>query len=305
MRRDWRLSVPAGLRGRYYAWQDGQRRSALLAAYRDLPLWPADQGRPVLGYICFAGLGNRLRVHLLATAASLATQRKLLVRWPANDQCGCTFSDLFVADAGMEMGCAATPRVVGRAEARERPDGTPPWSCFEDSEAVFVLMDYDWQYVDEADIWRWVSGLVTDPIAALKPKQDVLAQVDAVCDGQSPAIGVHIRRGDFLTHTRSSPELSRVVAAVEAAKARYTTPPAVMVCSDGSPAELEPLLAQLGPDVVFRAGSVRDTPEGVREALVDMLVLARCDSLVLTTESSFGKMAALLGQVPGDRVTSV
>jgi hypothetical protein len=222
-----------------------------------------------------------------------------------NDQCGCTFSDLFVADAGMEMGCGATPRVVGRAEARRGPDGTPPWRCFEDSEAAFVLMDYDWQYVDEGDMWRWVSGLVPDPIAALRPKPDVLAQVDAVCDGQGPVIGVHIRRGDFMTHTRSSPELSRVAASVEAVKARYTTPPEVIVCSDGSPAELEPLLARLGADAVFRAGGVRNTPEGVRGALVDMLVLARCDSLVLTTESSFGKMAALLGQIPGDQVAFV
>lgn len=109
-----------------------------------------------------------------------------------------------------------------------------------------------------------------------------------------PYLSMHVRLGDFrpaapgearIDRNNTSTPLSWFVAQAEALRAAAPDQP-ILVCSDGTDAELTPLLAVPG---------VRRSPN--RISVQDILVLAR-SSLIVGSGSTFSAWAAFLGDTP-------
>lgn len=157
-----------------------------------------------------------------------------------------------------------------------------------------------------------VEAITSDMLAFhFKPVPEVTEKVDAIfCDCTSPVIGVHIRFTD-----RKAP-LPRIIKAIE--RLRQQQPEArVFLATDSAEAEeamlsrfsgvlrIDKELARDGQALHVTAGQFSDPVEEARNALVDMMALARCDWLVHSSQSTFSVTAALIGRIPARRQVDV
>ena len=91
--------------------------------------------------------------------------------------------------------------------------------------------------------------------------------------------------------------LDRYITAVVSLRKRYGLESTCYVSSDASDEELMPFLDRF--DCIRHSHPIgpRGTLAEAKEALVDMLLLSRCDYIVKTKGSSFCHVAAFLGCV--------
>ena len=159
---------------------------------------------------------------------------------------------------------------------------------------------------------RSLEDVTSDYLAThFRPVPQVAAKVEAIFrDGTSPVIGVHIRFTD-----RKAP-LSRIVKAIERLQRQH--PEArIFLATDSAEAEeavlsrfsgvlrIDKALARDGQALHVAAGQFADPVEEARNALVDMMALARCDWLVHSSHSTFSVTAALIGRIPARRQVDV
>lgn len=144
-----------------------------------------------------------------------------------------------------------------------------------------------------------------------RPVAPVRDKVDAVfADLQSPVIGVHIRFTD-----RKAP-LPRIVR--ELGKLREQMPQAtIFLATDSAEAQnailsrfdnvvsIEKALSTSDTALHFSSEGFSDPVEEARNALIDMMALARCDWLLHSCHSTFSVTAALIGRIPMDRQVDV
>ncbi len=117
----------------------------------------------------------------------------------------------------------------------------------------------------------------------------------ALDDSPPPVIGVHVRRGDFgplapdhdLSRSLGPTPLSHFIRLIEGIREITRAPLPVTVFSDGSDAELAPLLA---------LPSTTRAPE--RPAIVDILLLARSRVVLPSAWSTFSLWSAFLSDAP-------
>jgi len=108
-------------------------------------------------------------------------------------------------------------------------------------------------------------------------------------------IGVHLRRGDFVSGGRSIPT-ARYNRAIETARARCPDAVGIFLATDATDAELTELVPGLPMRRLTYRG--RESRDGLAAALVDLFVLSRTSYLVLTPMSTFGELASLPGKIP-------
>ena len=250
---------------------------------------------PSVTYLTDYGLANRMRAHVMAWDFARRTDRTLAVNWAVTAQCAARFDDLFVR--------GASPRTVsGRVYLShyDRASDVASHDLLDDVRHEAFVLDIGWQAISREPFLRRLANRTPDARSALIPHPALVAQVDAVA-AQWPqrVVGVHVRRGDFVTHANQAVPLRRYITALNQvlADARLSDA-AIFLASDGSDDELRLLLDTYGERIVRRPASPRTSVEGVRSALVDLLLLSRTDYLVLTPRSTFGEMAAFLGDVP-------
>ncbi|MEL6530946.1 MAG: hypothetical protein AAFQ27_13370 [Pseudomonadota bacterium] len=143
------------------------------------------------------------------------------------------------------------------------------------------------------------------------PVPEVRREVDRVFHGiEGPVIGVHIRFTD-----RKAP-LPKIVGELEGLVA--TTPDATVFLATDS-AEAQDAVVERFPDTItidkalsdgtaalhFTSEEFADPIVEARNALVDMMALARCDYLLHSSHSTFSVTAALHGRIPKDRQVDV
>lgn len=136
-----------------------------------------------------------------------------------------------------------------------------------------------------------------------RPVPQVTARVDAVFDTlKKPVIGVHIRFTD-----RKVP-LDRIIR--ELTRLSQSMPEAtIFLATDSDLAQtailsrfdnvvtLEKVLPKDGAALHFSTDSFNDPVQEARNALADMMALARCDWLLHSRHSTFSVTAALLGHI--------
>lgn len=297
------LWVP--VRGWVKQWTPGIVREAVRAArwakwrreqLRRLRGPPAHPPGRLVSYLAHRGLANRMRAHYVAQDFALRTGRTLAANWPRTDECHATLTDLFEWDGPSSFPANARTIVV-----RYDPEEDLAWPGLDgDPRADAVVLDAPWQNIKRLPFKRRFGDRLDAARRFLVPRPDIQAEADAFDRDWPPAvIGVHIRRGDFVTVAQQALPTYRYVRAIAAALADAPPGCALFLASDGTDDELAPVLHEVrAPILPRRPPGPRHTTDGVRGALVDMLLLARTRQIVLTPSSSFGEMATFLGNVP-------
>ena len=284
--------APPGTRQVYNAWKlSGQRRREMRRIVGN-----ARAGAPrAVTYLTHGGLANRLRAHMLAWDFARRTSRRLAVNWARNSHCGALFDDLFERNDA--------PRFVDGdyylAQYNSVTDQASHDLARDVPNAAFVL-DLNWQHINRVAFEQRLGESHAQVRNAVQPRSIIVDQVEAVSrDWPRTVIGVHVRRGDFVTLAQQALPLDHYLNGIERAGQAVGEPEAmIFLASDGSDEELKLMLNRFGSRIMRRCPLPRNTTEGVQIALVDMLLLARTQHLVLTPCSCFGEMAAFIGNVP-------
>lgn len=276
----------------------------------------------IVSYKACEGIGNRLRIHFVAHAFALATGRTLVPCWDLVKACRAGFSDVFVLPGSFDISRRPLLRKIHESLLR--------WKGVRlNGKILEAGQDVDDLRWITSPIVQFQEGMVPNAlndggrvlgryrravVDQLRPVSSVARVVDGVCRELGPScIGFHIRRGDFhISFPECLQTIENIVALARAIRREFPDV-AVFVATD----DLEycrPLLrearcvvAPRGPRRASRSAldvfeyeerSNRDTVEGVREGLTDLLVLSRTRVVIGTPKSSFTEMAGFLTGVP-------
>jgi hypothetical protein len=239
-------------------------------------------------------LANRLKAHVAATLYAATTGRSLLVRWRRNAACGAQFQDLFEW-SGQSRGPFLSLKLLRFpgihahvGELLER-----------DHAADLVVLDSRWQWITQQQLWPVAGRRRDEWRPGLQVRGPIESEVHRITDGwPTSVIGMHIRRGDFSQMTGWLVPVEKYVEGLADCLRESPAESKVFVATDATDDEIRPVIDLLGSRLVRTRSSARDTVEGVSGALVDLLCLSRTKRLLLTPRSSFGEMAALIGDVP-------
>lgn len=250
---------------------------------------------PTVTYLAYRGLANRLRAHILAQDFALRTERKLVVNWPETPECCAKFDNLFVWED-------EDRNIPNKDYCLVRYDHHKDKSSHDLAVNLphkSVILDIHWQFVDRRAFETRLGEHLDAARSYLIPKPDILQEVEKLSLNWSVStIGVHIRRGDFTTKANQGLGLERYSRSIRKALEIMGGDTTIYLASDGSKEEISPLLKEFGARIINRPSLPRTSREGVRSALIDMLLLSRTQFLILTPISTFGEMAAFLGKVP-------
>lgn len=253
---------------------------------------------PTLTVEPIAGLGNRLRVVGSALALARATGAGLRLVWTRTPDLHCRFEALFEPLPGVEVfeRSRTWSRIVRRVGHRLNPPGRILYQRdierFMAARADFrALLRENSLFIVTCSRFFDAPGL----LAPLVPTPEIRREVDAFCsrfDGHTT--GVHIRRtdSDFKHRSPTTGFLERMQAEIAA------DPLARFFLATDDPAEEARLRAAFGDRILARPRQLdRARPEGIRDALVDLLCLARTRRVIAGVYSSFSEAAAEIGGV--------
>jgi hypothetical protein len=253
-----------------------------------------------------AGLCNRMREMASAIALAKAAGQSLTVYWFRNKHLNCTFRRLFEPVEGVDVVDVYSSRVRGLFSVgslryrlrgvRQRVDMALVNETVEEARADGVDLVPLVAKAKRCVVITYYSLFDTRPyLGAFRPRPDILAEVDKAVTEIAPAglVGVHIRGTDNLESTEHSP----VESFLERMQIEVDRDPKVRFFLATDDPETECAVKERFPGRVLTRPKVfaRDKAEGVRDALVDLLVLARCRLILGSYWSSFTNMAADLG----------
>jgi len=244
-------------------------------------------------YFAYAGLGNRLRAHMMAQAYALRTGRELVVSWDKTRHLSADFGELFVWDG---------PTTASYKSSRRLPyvkGELSPQSDRENFEEDIVCFDAQWQFVDSEYLFQSLGDFSGVILGSLRPEAKLAEQIAKV-KSQWPksVVGIHVRRGDFVTHTGQAISLDRYITATRKVLSTMPDDTHLFMASDASDAELLPIQEAFYGKIERCAVHPRESAAGAQASLRDLLLLSGTNHLVLTGGSTFGEFAALYGKVP-------
>jgi hypothetical protein len=254
-----------------------------------------------------AGLGNRMREIASGLALARAADKRLKVFWLNNKNLNCPYERLFEPIEGV--------RIVS-IESNRRRALRSPRSLLYRVRKKLRLKPFDLflgnveigRYKDEGiDLASVVSqtrrcGIETfmrfyGSVACyddLKAKEEILEEADRAISGveQDKLIGVHIRRGD----NEAAIQVSPVEAFIERMQEEISQDPGAIFFLSTDDPETEQAVKDSFPGKVLTRPKVfaRNQTEGVRDALVDLLVLSKCRLILGSYWSSFSDAASEL-----------
>ena len=256
-----------------------------------------------------AGLANRLRV--IASGAIMAqhTGRRFYVNWDPADNCNAAWSDLFQNAFERYDGPVDIHQPVERGEGFRRFAGdfsrfaSPGPSDIDklDEPTVAVLTHSTFK---PAGMSRRVFGLARQAFyRSLQPVEAVREAVETVVQTHFAGhrvVGVHIRRTDHATTLGRAPHAVSPTWLFEAAMrlSSLRSGTRFFLATD-DPAAQRRIVARFGARVVTypKTSLDRSDRQSIRDALVDWLLLSRCDRMLATPLSSFSEEAAVKGGI--------
>lgn len=178
--------------------------------------------------------------------------------------------------------------------------------CIKDKEMYYLLRDnFDFEQW-AAKGRNWMSSyhcfgkfenydqLLTELFV---PQDDILEDVACFTQQFSEhTIGLHIRRTDNINAIKASPTELFITAVDKELSANAATK--IFLATDDEPTK-ELFAQHYGSALItsHRAAS-RNSVQGIKDGLTDMLVLSHCAIIYGTAESSFSVMASHLGRIP-------
>lgn len=280
------------------------------------------------------GLANRICAWVAGARLAEVYGRELRLVWPVEPACPCRFEELFepTVDAfGDVAACLAALGAAG-SDVREHVVGDltdclrgldlaavperilvvrSPFFCHDASDRparmAFASLSPRWAsepFADEKTIAVFetvrtqLAGPVKRFLGAIIPRADIIATVNdftARCF-EGPVVGVHLRGTD-------NPRCRSLTGMLLGTIDRLTASPAgplVFVAGDDRATIDRAMTVGHGRVVTFVTSHdptvFRQT--AMRDALVDMLLMARTDRIYKAPFSSFGIVSAAIGDVP-------
>lgn len=259
-----------------------------------------DSSRKLVVVPC-CGLGNRIQVVVCGQLLSEDTGRELCVNWfPSATDCAVEYDRLFVpafpvlAELPEDTACySSLQRYLSAVPERYRPmlerQGRVWFGGIREEPAATIAVFTCHQFLDYFNDARFPDRLRLF-LRSVRP--EILAEVDRFAAQHFGrfTVGIHVRRTDW----RSQRGLGYYLQEMK----RF--PDAVFfVCSDDPavPAEIR----EHHPRTVEypKTSLSRREPEGLVQALIDMLLLSRTRHLIGTQGSSFSGIACAAGGIPG------
>jgi hypothetical protein len=253
-----------------------------------------------------AGLCNRMREMACAMALATASGQPLVVYWLKNRYLNCSFGRLFEPIEGVRVVDVETDRsraLFDIDSLRYRLETLrEPIDLFLGNEQIQA---YKADGVDlvplvakakHCVIITYYSFFEAAPLGEhFRPRKDILAEVERTTTGLDPGalVGVHIRGTDNTEAVERSPLESFFKRMQQRVEEHPET--RFFLATDDPTTELR--VNERFPGRVTARPKVfaRDRAEGVRDALIDLLILARCPLILGSYWSSFTEVAAELG----------
>ena len=256
------------------------------------------------------GLGNRMRVAAAAYAMAQRTGIPMQVIWTSQWGMRCRFDELFkegeafIRDAhGFEKILFARPtwknlhlsRLLQRLSYQHIIFAPQIWNLNKEG------FDYETWFKQGntlmtayRDFCPWTSDALR---LIFQPNERVSQIVKARTSLFSAhSIGVHIRRADHQQAIDESP-LELFIAAIDHEIEQH--PDLCIYLATDDEATKTTLFTRYGSRVLTSpAVASRESSNGIREALVDMLTLSRTQHIYGSAGSTFSPVAACLGDVP-------
>lgn len=239
-----------------------------------------------------AGLANRMRAIASAAAAAEHLGRGLRIGWKVDPGIQtAAFSELFDVTV-------LPPWIVivelgwNPSDWNTAPEANSPaaWDALAKDAPAIPFKSWAAFYGAETSVWlRYLRGL--------KPIPHIRDQVAKTLPTGAPLVGVHLRRTDHRRSIRESPsqlfwdEMSAILA----------EKPETMFYLASDDERERSAAKKLFPGRVITGPATlpgRSTVEGCQGALVDLLCLSRCDTILGSAGSSFSEIAAAYGGRP-------
>ncbi len=254
------------------------------------------------------GLANRMRALDSALSLGAVIDRPVRIRWPLTPECNCSFKDLFELPVFAEVeevreGICQNPLARKGFFLLNWIACSMKYDCVLHRSRLLrwkarkydftALVQYRSVYIQCCDRFFYPKRRY----AYLLPSPGIEARVNSVLERFSAStVGVHIRRTDSIRAI----EHSLVSDFVDAMRAEIERDEAVSFFLATDDAEVESRITDLfGSRIItFSKRLDRNSPEGVQDALVDLLCLSKSRKIFGSFYSSFYQEAAQVGRIP-------
>ncbi len=284
-----------------------------------------------------AGLGNRIQSLISGQRLAERMKRKLVVVWRRHPYCPAHFQTLFEnnfrvvkwpfmsrrlqhipginaivryvyvnspqAIYGVDYYALRTPIIyisswainVDKSEVR-----LP--SYVKATNVLRIEKEYEW----DRHCQRYIQENLVGYLKALRPRAAILQKIEefAGCHAMQKMIGVHVRRTDF--HSRSRAQDSRYI---DRMKQLIGQDPSIQFFLATDNPESETFFQSHFPKQIvtypkeYKTDRLRQT--SVKDALIDMLLLARTKLIILPLYSSFSRLATCFNNTPFEYIDPV
>jgi hypothetical protein len=248
------------------------------------------------------GLCNRIRVIDSVLAMNHERSHRVWLLWLRDPDLNCRFDELFERPAGVDavfdFAVESPPgrilkyllprvlqNVVSRAIHQNEMD-----RLLVNGFAFADLLPLRSVYLRTWD--RFYSG--ANPLSEFRPVPTLRAVVDGYAVDRTRTVGVHIRRTD--SPWRADSPMAGFVRLMEEEISRQ--PDAFFFVSTDSPEEEDHLKRLFQRRIIShqKRSLNRNSPGGIKDALVDLYCLARCGKIIGSHRSSFSEAAAQIGR---------
>lgn len=255
--------------------------------------------------MCPAGLGNRIKC-LVSSIKSCDEQidkgidAEVYTYWPLNDACGCEIKELFKPSVPWKE---LFKGVVEASEVEARNGNAELNKSWKFINNKNKELDFKYHKLSKVEINEFLPYF-----GFIKPAQDIQDTAWAFMNrykesfDKGEVIGVHIRKGDFKVSFDGRQNISTEDKFIEKINALLEVNPnyKFLLCTEDEETEekFKEVFHEYSDDIIinfpkrFRG---RSSPESIKEAFVDILLLSKCPIILGTFLSTFTEIAWWIG----------
>lgn len=257
---------------------------------------------PYIYFVPVGGLGNRMRS--IASAVCLADEyhANMQIGWYQDWGMGCRFSDIFkpiqyevLEEAGIRKYILDRPR-----KKNLYLPAVYEYFSFDEvmGENMVGYSDIDYSFLrTQTSVWMASCKAFYKEEAAnygiFQPIDTLQTQIDAVVSTfPTSIVGMQIRRTDHVTAIQSSPTrcFEEVIESLDKDTKIY------LATDDAN--EKNYFLQTYGERIITRSGVLeRGSVKGIQDAVIEMYILSSVHKIYGSKNSSYGQIAAKLGNI--------
>lgn len=249
---------------------------------------------------CSSGLCNRLLLLAGSLRVAELTGRRLALYWPVNEAVGCSFNELFtnrlelISDADLSLLLKTNFNV--KVYNAWQTSGPAYWAVRRDGDPdahIVVLKGWNEPRFEDESYGPAFDEEIRRRLLQLRPLPEIESTV-ARFPMPAATLGIHVRRGDNVAVFGESREefFLRLMRGVLERRPDVS----FLLCTDVAEVE-DRFRAEFGSALLSarKCWLPRHEVQGIREGLIDLLLLARTSGIVGNVQSSFSRTAARIG----------